>query len=316
VRRLRTIVLGVLLFAGMSGACFAGALPVGIKAAVDKKAVTIGENVTYTISVAADKSIDIEFPDLTKAFKGLSVVDSGEKTGFFFNRRTRTVWVVLRTFTPGAYQVPKQEIKYKKHRDSGWNTAFTDECSVNVVSLLGKAGAAAGLADIKGPLDIRTPLPVILLLSLVVLILVMVFWKKIFPGKKKAEVLIQPWKAHETAYARLDELRRKGLLAKGMIKQYYTELSDILRHYLENRFSLKAPEMTTEEFIVYMREYSEIGREQKDLLKEFLTNCDLVKFARYVPPESEGDAVFDTVKMFVDRTKAAEPDQASQPQQR
>ena len=74
--------------------------------------------------------------------------------------------------------------------------------------------------------------------------------------------------------------------------------------------------MTTEEFIVYMREYGELGREQKDLLKEFLSNCDLVKFARYIPPDSEGETSFDTAKRFVDETKSAEPDQEPRPQKK
>jgi hypothetical protein len=311
MRGLRIAILCFFLFLGISSVCTAQTPPIKLKASVDKKELTIGEKVTYTIAVSADRNTTIEFPDLTKSFKDLNVVDSGERSSGFFNRRTRTLWVVLQSFTPGKYPILKQAIKYKTPRDKDWNTVFTDECSVDVVSLLAKTGASAGLADIKGPLDIRTAMPVIILVTLIALILVIVFWKRIFPGKKKAIVEIQPWNAHETAYAQLEELRRKELLAKGMIKQYYSELSGILRHYLENRFSLKAPEMTTEEFIIYMREYSELGREQKDLLKEFLMNCDLVKFAKYIPPDSEGGTAFDTVKMFVDKTKSAGVEQGS-----
>ncbi|MFA5101423.1 MAG: hypothetical protein WC547_11110, partial [Candidatus Omnitrophota bacterium] len=246
MRLFRGVFICLSFFAVICCTCYAQQVPVKIKAAVDKKEVTIGEKVRYTISVTADKSIAIEFPDLTKAFKDLTVIDSGEKAGGFFMRRTRTLWAVLQTFTPGKYSILKQAIKYRKQQDKDWSTALTDECTVTVVSLLGKEGEGEGLADIKGPLDIRTSLPFMFLLVAAVLILLFVFRKKIFPVKKQAAAVIQPWKAHETAYAQLDELRRKGLLAKGMIKQYYSELSDILRHYLENRFSLKAPEMTTE----------------------------------------------------------------------
>lgn len=306
MRRSRNIILCACAIIGISGVCLAQSFPIRIKAGVDKKEVTIGEKIRYTVSVRADKNVDIEFPDMKNAFTGLAVIDSGEKAGGFFSPGTRTLWIVLQTFTPGKYPILKQAINYRGKADKEWNTAFTDECSVNVVSLLDKAGPAAALSDIKGPVDIRTAAPVIVLLTVIIVILVIVFWEKIFPGKKKAEVLIQPWKAHETAYGLLEDLRKKGLLEKGMSKQYYSELSGILRHYLENRFSLKAPEMTTEEFITYMREYGGLGREQKDLLKEFLTNCDLVKFARYIPPDSDGGAAFDMVKMFVDRTKTAE----------
>jgi len=82
-----------------------------------------------------------------------------------------------------------------------------------------------------------------------------------------------------------------------------SEISDIIRHYLENRFLLKAPEMTTEEFLFYVRDYSQLIKEHKTLLKEFLLTCDLVKFAKYVPLFEEMDAIFVSAKKLVDETK-------------
>ena len=312
MRPVAKFVIGFILFIVSSGtgltACNA-ASSVNVKSFVDKKSVNIGEKLRYTIVASGARDISIEFPDLTKAFKDFVVVNSGQKTSNFFGRKTITQWAMLQTFTPGTYTILKQTVKYKTSRDKDWLTILTQEQAIVVKSLLHKTSA---LVDIKGPVSLGSAVPVILLLTFAVLVLLLVFWKKIFPGKKKTVVEMQPWKAHETAYAQLDELRRKGLLAKGMVKPYYSELSNILRHYLENRFSLKAPEMTTEEFIVYVRDYSELGREQKDLLKEFLINCDLVKFAKHIPPDAEGEAAFDTAKKFVDQTKTAEPQNDAQ----
>lgn len=280
-----------------------------VKSSVDKKAVTIGEKVRYTVVVSGAGDISVEFPDMTKAFKDFVVVDSGQKTSGFFGRKTVSQWAIIQTFTPGTYTVPKQAVKYKTPRDKDWQTALSQEHAITVKSLVNEK---TRFADIKGPLSSGIAIPAIILLILAVLALMLVFWKWIFRKKQKIAVEMQPWKAHEIAYAQLEELRKKDLLAKGMVKPYYSEISNILRHYLENRFSLKAPEMTTEEFFVYVRDYSELCRERKDLLKDFLVNCDLVKFAKHIPPDAEGEAAFDTTKKFVDQTKMAEPQNDAQ----
>jgi hypothetical protein len=308
VRLAVKIMIGSFLFLSSAGLCFA-APAVVVRTAVDKKTVTIGENFRYIISVSADKKSDVTLPDLANAFKDLTIVDSGRKTTRFLGRTTITQWTTLQSFTPGTYTILRQEVRYKAKQDKDWKPVLTDSQTITVRSLLNNTTA---LGDIKGPLDFGTAMPFIVLVTLAGLVLVLIFWKKIFPAKEKIIVEIQPWNAHETAYAQLDALLRKGLLGKGMIKMYYSELSGILRHYLENRFSLKAPEMTTEEFIAYVREYTELGREQKDLLKDFLTNCDLVKFAKYIPPAADGEAAFETVKKFVDQTRSAEADHAAQ----
>jgi hypothetical protein len=302
------LVIGFILFIASSGVCLAGS-SVNVSSSIDKKSVNIGEKIRYTIVASGAGDISIEFPDLTKAFKDFAVVDSGQKTSSFFGRKTITLRATLQTFTPGAYTILKQAVKYKTPRDKDWQTALSQEHAIAVKSLVNEK---TRFADIKGPISSGAAIPVIILLILAVLAPVLVFWKRIFRKKQKIAVEMQPWKAHEIAYAQLEELRRKELLAKGMVKPYYSEISNILRHYLENRFSLKAPEMTTEEFFVYVRDYSELGRERKDLLKDFLVNCDLVKFAKHIPPDAEGEAAFDTTKKFVDQTKMAEPQNDAQ----
>ena len=109
--------------------------------------------------------------------------------------------------------------------------------------------------------------------------------------------------AHEVAYKQLQALRQKDLIRQGRIKEYYSEISDIIRHYLENRFLLKAPEMTTEEFLFYVRDKAELVREHKSLLKDFLVACDLVKFAKHTPSAVDMEAIFASAKKLVDETR-------------
>ena len=103
----------------------------------------------------------------------------------------------------------------------------------------------------------------------------------------------------------------KSLLSKkfpqqGKVKEYYFELSNIARHYIENRFRLKAPEMTTEEFLFSLRESAILSGTHKNLLKKFLNLCDIVKFAKYAPNEEAIEKSFGAAKKFVDETKENE----------
>ena len=109
------------------------------------------------------------------------------------------------------------------------------------------------LRDIKGPLSLSHHTNIILLLVILVLSVILLFLFKFLSGRKKAPVIVPPKPADEIAYGQLEKLRAKDFIRQGKIKEYYSEVSDIIRHYLENRFLLKAPEMTTEEFLFYVR---------------------------------------------------------------
>ena len=159
------------------------------------------------------------------------------------------------------------------------------------------------LRDIKGPLSLSSRLNIILL-TVILAFLAILAWLFIYLSRrKKPPVIIPKSPAHEIAYEQLKQLKAKDLIRQRRIKEYYSEVSDIVRHYLENRFLWKAPEMTTEEFLFYVRDYGALINEHKILLKEFLLACDLVKFAKYVPPVEEMDAIFLSAKKLVDETK-------------
>ena len=96
---------------------------------------------------------------------------------------------------------------------------------------------------------------------------------------------------------------------KGVTKRYReftAEVSDILRYYIEDRFGLRAPERTTEEFLVEAGAGLPVGAEQKDILKAFLVHCDLVKFAALEPSSEDVKRTFDTCRDFIDTTKRTE----------
>jgi hypothetical protein len=165
------------------------------------------------------------------------------------------------------------------------------------------AASEQALRDIKGPLSLSYRVNVFLLLGIALLLataaIVFIFFRR-----KKAPVAAAPARpAHLIAFEQLDVLKYKDLIGQGKIKEYYSEISDIIRHYLENRFALKAPEMTTEEFLSYVRDYGRLVPEHKLLLKEFLSACDLVKFAKYAPSLGETGTIFTAAYNVVDQTK-------------
>jgi len=80
-------------------------------------------------------------------------------------------------------------------------------------------------------------------------------------------------------------------------------VSDALRIYLEERFSFRAPERTTEEFLLDLQRTTLLSPEQKESLTAFLQECDLVKFARFEPNEDELRRLHDAALRLVDETQ-------------
>jgi len=101
-------------------------------------------------------------------------------------------------------------------------------------------------------------------------------------------------------------LVNEDLVGAGKIKEFYERISDILRHYIEHRFSLRAPESTTEEFLAELANTEVLPVSEKQRLGEFLKHCDLVKFAKHNPTTQQIQETFDLVKDFIEKTKSDE----------
>ena len=81
------------------------------------------------------------------------------------------------------------------------------------------------------------------------------------------------------------------------------EVSHIIRVYLEERFSLHAPDRTTEEFLLELQSSRHLAGEHKQLLANFLSECDMVKFARAEPPEQELRSLHESASRLVGETQ-------------
>lgn len=108
---------------------------------------------------------------------------------------------------------------------------------------------------------------------------------------------------HLIALRRLEDLRREQFLEKGEFKLFYDKLSEIAREYLENRFQIRALEMTTEEFLISLGRMDFLSAAQQKNLAEFLQYSDLVKFAKHLPVKDEGDKALTIIHGLIEETK-------------
>lgn len=119
-----------------------------------------------------------------------------------------------------------------------------------------------------------------------------------------AKPAIPPRPPHEVALEALERLRQEALPARRRFEEFYVRLSSIVRRYVEGRFALRAPEMTTEEFLQAALHAQALSAEHRVALQEFLSRCDLVKFARYEPSEHEAEDTFNAAMRFVQETQS------------
>jgi hypothetical protein len=173
--------------------------------------------------------------------------------------------------------------------------------NVSVSKSISKTSDAVtnALRDIKPPIEISNPWIwlwwTLGALALVGLILLIVWLLK----KNKANVPVSPLiPAHVRARQKLDE----ALALLSQPKPFCIAVSDTIRAYLEERFTFRAPERTTEEFLHELASTDLLLPDQKESLGEFLKRCDLVKFARYEPGEPELRELHNSALRLIEET--------------
>ena len=165
------------------------------------------------------------------------------------------------------------------------------------------APGVGGIQDIRGPIDIPTAAPWVhrLLLTLVVLaVLGGIWWALRRRARKQAEF-------RESAAARARARLSEAWAWVDQPERFCTRLSEVVRVYLEDRFGLKAPDQTTEEFLASLPQSSELEPGLKPMLEEFLTQCDWVKFAQGDPGRIECERLHQMASRLVDETGVEVP---------
>lgn len=109
--------------------------------------------------------------------------------------------------------------------------------------------------------------------------------------------------AYEVARQALDGLLAEGRPDAAGMDAFYVSLSLIVRTYLEDRFGLRSPELTTQEFLTEMGRSPDLARSHQQLLRDFLTQADLVKFAGLRPDAGAVDESIAAAERFLEETR-------------
>ncbi|MCK6555216.1 hypothetical protein L6Q96_11665 [Candidatus Binatia bacterium] len=279
--------------------------PVYVRATIDRAEAAIGDLLRYTLTVDFAAGTQVSIPALSGRLGDFEIVDFGDvppPTGG--PRGTSSHWYVLRSFDVGSHTIAAPPVRYRGQGDQ-WHDVTANEVQVTVRSLLGEDGGA-DIRDIKGPeavpFDWR---PMALVGGTGVVVLAIGAALFLLLGRPRRARAVPPLPPDVVALAALTRLQAECLPDAGRFEVFYVELSSIVRRYLEDRFAVHAPEMTTEEFLAAAARDSRLGAPQKRLLGEFLAEADLVKFARHVPTLAASGAAFEAARRFVNDTRPA-----------
>lgn len=172
---------------------------------------------------------------------------------------------------------------------------------VSPTNLLSKIEGTNSIRDIKPPVEIPGGwLWVLLLVALLIAALAgFWFWRR----SRRVEQL--PPEALTPPHIRARRRLREALMFMDQPVEFCTRVSNAIRWYLEERFDFRAPERTTDEFLIELKATDLLTAHQKNALSGFLQRCDLVKFARYEPAEPELRDLHESAMQLVEQTEPA-----------
>jgi hypothetical protein len=274
--------------------------PVSIEAQVDIIQPTLGDIVTYSITVTHDPNIVLHMPEYLIP-EGLEKVEHGKENPKEINKQTaQEFWLKLRVDKIGPMTLPPIPIWFDApdtNKQMVRGKIMSSEVSFEVQSLLQLEENASDIKDIKPIANIQAPWTHYIWKALAILGLLALgywLWKK-RPKKTTSEPDFA-LTAEEKAMKELDELQTRGWMKLGRIRDHFFELSEIFRRYLENRYDFPAQEWTTEEITTHFKNFSGLNESQKLQTKTLLIEIDKVKFAKAQAHDDPIDSVIRFIK--------------------
>ena len=270
----------------------------------------LGDALVLTLVVTAKTGVTVEMPAFGEALGRFAIVDFAPREEVTDDGVVQSQRYTLQSQMSGRQRIPRLRVEFLDERDPDTEPLakelLTDELPFVVASVLpeGEAftelrPARAPLEEVHGPwLQRNWPWLVLGVVALAGVGVGIVAWLR--RAEERARLT-----SFDRAMARIDRLERRGLPAADAADAWYVELSDIVRRYIEERFALRAPELTTEEFLAEAGRSPELTAAHRELLSAFLATCDRVKFARYSPGEDESQGALDVAKRFLNETAAS-----------
>ena len=286
--------------------------PLAVAVSLEPAQIRVGDRARLNVIVDHPGDGNLELPEIDQG-KAVVVLErarmSQSLAGEGSSGRQRTSFVmVLTSFKPGDHRVGDGKITLARPGGAILERPFPSTL-LRTKSVL--QGAATPLRPSKALA--RWPVPTRLWLAWAAVLpplaagLILVARRLRSRGQSQPTAPPQVVPPHVKALKALAELRAKQLIERDQVEAFHQELSALVRRYLEERYGLRAPERTTEEFI---REATGSGRlttGHQELVSTFLVQCDLVKFARHRPVPADMVLAFEAARRLIAETATLPP---------
>jgi hypothetical protein len=289
---------------------------ISAKASVDSTVYLIGDYIHYRIDVNYDKSIKIIPPVVEDSLKDVDLIKIDNPVYTENNEsKSATFEFVLSKYDSADVIIPPIDIYYRAGRDTlsqaGIDTTdatlkYVQTNPVQFSVRLVKVDLQKGIKDVKPPQKIPLDWKIIILWILIILIMLGVSYYLYRRYKRKKsnqpvirrEIKLPP---HVIALNSLNTLNEKKLWQNGKIKEYHSEITEIIRKYFSERFNLHALELTTSETMELLRTTKDTVV-IRDITESFLNNADMVKFAKFSPLGSVNEEMMTQAVEIVEKT--------------
>jgi hypothetical protein len=257
-----------------------------IQTAVDQAECFIGDRIEYTLTITYDSTYELIPPPLGANLGGFDVKDyqTDQITTLKDGRLQSVSTFTLSTFTTGDYVIPPIPVAFELPDDTR-KVLLSEGVPIKVKSLLAEGADSLDIRPQKALFEFERDLMIWYVgggaILLILLVAAWLVWRRL--RRKEAEVEVvdtrPPW---EKAFERLALLKEQNLPREGRFREYYFELTEIIRQYLGRMYDVHVLEMTTEEFIDSFRQV-ELPGSLYERCRDFLQHADLAKFAKYQP---------------------------------
>ena len=264
---------------------FVNAQNISVSATTDTTIYKVGDFIKYQIEITHEKGIVVYLPSVKDSIKTLDFIQTlpAEKNEAN-NKVIERYRFIFSKYDSAQVTIPSVTIAYTE-----WNSVKknikTNPITITVRTL--PVNTQEDIRDIKEPLKLPLNWLLIgLIVFLIFALLVAAYFIYRYYKKKNAlkeniqpEVKIPP---NEVALTKLAELEQKKLWQNGLVKQFHSEVTEIVRQYFEDRFNFRALEMTSAEILAVLS-FTEEGKKIVGTSENFFSNADLVKFAKFEP---------------------------------
>lgn len=301
----------ILLLIGVFGYHHSIAQVTEARAVLDTTDIMIGDQVNLKLELSLPSGSEIWWPEvlgdtLTRYIEILSrsAVDTiKEENGNLLLRQT----LRITSFDSGFHEIPPIPFEFKVANDTT-KYAFRTlpvYLTVNVPAVDLKADIKAIKPPLSAPVTFKEILPLLLIILAVILAGAIAYYIWYRRKKNKPVIAFRPKPVippHVKALDDLEYLRHKKLWQSGKIKEYYSELTEIVRWYIEERYKIPALESTTDEILESLFS-ANTPKHAQDKLRSTLILADLVKFAKEQPLPDQNDQCLNSCVEFVKETK-------------